>query len=133
MKEKELLKQQAQARQENLKQEKNVIQKIRLILNVITPDNFDKKFGELRTYLFADLMSREETDEKDMEYLEETHKLKDGDTNTEILNVIVENIFRKAQLEKEYCIFYGELCEKMIKLELSLRDEEIQIKNMKNS
>jgi len=34
-----------------------VEQKIRLILNVITPDNYDKKFAELRGYLFDDLKS----------------------------------------------------------------------------
>jgi hypothetical protein len=46
----------------------------------------------------------------------------------------VHNIFRKAQLEKEYTIFYGELCEKTIKLELNLRNlEESKIANLKVS
>ena len=34
---------------------------------------------------------------------------------------IVQTIFRKAENEKEYVGFYGELCEKLIKLELNLR------------
>ena len=49
------------------------------------------------------------------------------------MNTIVQNIFRKAQLEKEYTIFYGELCERKIKLELSLRGEQNKMSNMKNS
>ncbi len=35
--------------------------------------------------------------------------------------MVVQTVFRKAQNEKEYVTFYGELCEKIIKLELSLR------------
>jgi hypothetical protein len=33
---------------------KSDIQKIKLIMNVISPDNFDKKVKELRFYLFGD-------------------------------------------------------------------------------
>jgi len=51
----------------------------------------------------------------------------------EILNTIVENIFRKAQLEKEYTIFYGKLCERIIYLELTLRDQECKVSFMKQS
>lgn len=36
------------------KQDKNVTQNIKLILNVIAPDNFDKKFDELRKIMFGD-------------------------------------------------------------------------------
>ena len=59
--------------------------------------------------------------------------LTDESINHEILQLIVENIFRKAQLEKEYTIFYGELCEEMITLELRLRNEAAKISNMRNS
>lgn len=45
----------------------------------------------------------------------------------------MQNTFRKALREKEYCIFYGELCEKMMKLELSLMDKSNNIANMKVS
>jgi hypothetical protein len=47
--------------------------------------------------------------------------------------VVVERIFKKAQNEKEYCIFYGELCEKIIRLELQLQGLKATVKNIKNS
>lgn len=47
-KEKAKLKEQAIAMQKKVTMEKNEAQKIRLILNVITPENFEKKFKELR-------------------------------------------------------------------------------------
>jgi len=50
-----------------------------------------------------------------------------------ILETIVQNIIRKAQVEKEYCIFYGELCERKITLELQLRGDMVKVSNMKNS
>jgi hypothetical protein len=37
------------------------------------------------------------------------------------MTTVVQTVFRKAQNEKEYVSFYGELCEKIIKLELALR------------
>lgn len=48
--EKAKLKEKALAMQKKVQMEKNEAQKIRLILNVITPDNFEKKFGELRAF-----------------------------------------------------------------------------------
>jgi len=59
--------------------------------------------------------------------------LTDENIKYELLTMIVQNIFRKAQVEKEYCIFYGDLCEKLIKLELGLRDLKVNILNMKKS
>jgi hypothetical protein len=59
--------------------------------------------------------------------------LTDEKIKQDILETIVQNIFRKAQLEKEDIIFYGELCEKMIKLELQLRNEKQSMSTMKNS
>lgn len=50
-----------------------------------------------------------------------------------MLDTIVQNTFRKALKEKEYCIFYGDLCEKMMRLELELMDQDRKIGNMKNS
>lgn len=38
--------------------------------------------------------------------------------NEENLTNVVDVIFRKAQNEKDYCSFYGELVEKLIRLEL---------------
>jgi len=46
-----------------------------LILNVISPDNFDKKFGELRSLLFAGLKSRKECQDENIEYDPEAHLL----------------------------------------------------------
>ena len=53
--------------------------------------------------------------------------------NEENMRVVVETIFRKAQNEKEYCLFYGELCERIIRLELSLRGLQAKIKTIKES
>ena len=111
---------------------KSVSQQIRLNLNVMTKDNFKKKFGELREYLYPGLLSKQECEQEDKEW-DESMLLNDENINHEILQLIVENIFRKAQLEKEYTIFYGELCEEMITLELRLRNEAAKISNMRNS
>ena len=47
--------------------------------------------------------------------------------------MVVETIFRKAQNEKQYCDFYGDLCEKIIRLELGLRGLSTIKKNIRNS
>lgn len=47
--------------------------------------------------------------------------------------MVVETIFRKAQTEKQYCVFYGELCEKIISLELLLRGLGLTKKDAKSS
>lgn len=54
----------------------------------------------------------------------------DNDNN---MKLIVERIFSKAQNEHEYCSFYGELCEKMIKLELYLRGMDAKKNQLKHS
>jgi hypothetical protein len=76
---------------------------------------------------------RGECAEEKIDYDEETHKLKDGNINEEILKTVVDNIFRKAQIEKEFTIFYGKLCEELTTLEINLRDETKKLSNMKNS
>lgn len=100
---------------------------------MIAPDNAEKKFGELRNYLFGDLKTKDECFNEELEYDEKTYKLEEGMINVEILEIIVKNTFRKAIREKEYCIFYGELCEKMMKMELCLMNQEVKVSNMKNS
>lgn len=67
-----------------------------MILNLIAPDIYAKKFAELRGYLFPNLKKREECEAEKIEYNEETHKLKDKAINEEILMTVVDNIFRKA-------------------------------------
>jgi len=127
------LKEQAAATKSRVTAERNATQKIKLILNVIAPDNYDKKFGELRSYLFGELKSREECMAEGIDFDEEEHKLQENEINRDVLEVIVRNTFKKAIKEREYCIFYGELCEKMMKLELKLMDLDAAIKNMKRS
>ena len=50
-----------------------------------------------------------------------------------MLEMVVENILRKASIEKDYVIFYGELCEKLIKLELNLRGQTFKKTDLKKS
>jgi hypothetical protein len=114
---------------EKAKGDKNILQKIRLIVNLILPDNFDKKFEELRGYTFGDLKTPNEAG-----YDKDLHPtLTDENLSEENLQIVVETIFRKAQNEKQYCVFYGELCEKIIKLELSLRGLATTKKNIRSS
>ena len=49
------------------------------------------------------------------------------------MTTIVELVFKKAQNEKEYCVFYGDFCERMIRLELSLKCIKNTMKNLKYS
>src|SRR6478672_2999680 len=47
--------------------------------------------------------------------------------------MVVSTIFKKAQNEKEYCNFYGDLCQRIIELELALRGKKKTVGNMKYS
>lgn len=98
-----------------------------MIVNVITPDTFEKKFEELRGYIFGNIKCPNEEG-----YNPEVDKLNIEDC-TQNLEIVVERIFKKAQNEKEYCVFYGELCEKIIKLELNLKGEKATVKNSRKS
>jgi len=53
--------------------------------------------------------------------------------NADNMNMIVSTIFRKAQNEKEYCNFYGDLCERIIRLELTLRGKKLSVGSIKYS
>lgn len=110
------------------REDKNLTQKIRLIINVITPDNLEKKFVELREHMFGPIKAPGEEG-----YNAEVDKFERTPEMTVKLEAIVERIYNKAQNEKEYCNFYGELCEKIIKLELSFLGQRATIKNIKNS
>lgn len=68
-----------------------MIQKIRLIVNVITPDNFDKKFEELRGYLFGSAKTSD-----DPEYNAEIDKFEHNEASLANLEIVVERIFKKA-------------------------------------
>ena len=59
---------------------------------MITPDSFEKKFEELRGYMFGDLKA-----EKEEGYSKELHPaLTDQNLSEENLQIVVETIFRKA-------------------------------------
>jgi len=53
--------------------------------------------------------------------------------NADNMKTVVSTVFRKAQNEKEYCNFYGDLCERIIRLELSLRGKKLSISSIKFS
>lgn len=76
---------------EKARSDKNTQQQIRLIVNVITPENFDKKFEELRKVMFGDLKAKDEPG-----YDETRDLLSAEQLNEENMNLVVETIFRKA-------------------------------------
>jgi hypothetical protein len=82
---------------------------------------------ELRAHLFGDLKLKDEAG-----YYPEKDILKEQ-LNLSNMKLIVDRIFNKAQNEHEYCNFYGDLCEKMIRLELNLRNLDTKISNVKYS
>ncbi len=68
-----------------------------MILNNISPDNFDKKLKELRGYLFGDQYKTEdECFHEGIDYDPELHTLKLEHMNHEMIDAIIFNIFRKA-------------------------------------
>ena len=72
--------------------DKNILRKIRLIVNVILPDNFDMKFEELRGYTFGDLKAPNETG-----YDKILHPtLSDENVSKENIQIVVETILLKA-------------------------------------
>ena len=60
-------------------------------MNVIAPDNYTKKFAELREYLFRDKKTENEvfSSEQEEAYNSDIHCLKDEDIDTELLETIV--------------------------------------------
>ena len=69
------------------KMAKNEEQKIRLIMNIITPENKEKKFKELREYMFPDMVTKQEFEGKQWDI--NIHGLNDEKYREDILNVIV--------------------------------------------
>jgi hypothetical protein len=53
--------------------------------------------------------------------------------NEENLKLVVSQIFRKAQVEKEYCTFYGKLCVEIMNLELTLKGLDCKKNNNRKS
>ena len=68
-----------------------------MIINVISPDNIDKKVKELRGYLFGDQYKTEdECFQEGIGYDPKLHTLKPEYMNHEMIDVIMLNIFSKA-------------------------------------
>jgi hypothetical protein len=66
-------------------------------MNVISPDNFEKKVKELRGYLFGDQYKTEhECFEEEVDYDSKVHILLPENMNSEMIEAIIFNIFRKA-------------------------------------
>ena len=99
---------------DRIRKEKTTESNIRLYVNQIAPDNFEKKFEQLREAMFGDLKHKGEKG-----YDEEIHS--QFEVQTDSMGLVVETIFKKAQNEKEYCVLYGDLVEKIITLELKLK------------
>ena len=96
--------------------DKKILHNILLIVNLLTPDNLDQKFRELRGYMYRGLMLPD-----DKGYDKEIDIMAENGMNDENLKIVASQIFKKAQNEKKYCVFYGDLCEKIIRLELQLK------------
>lgn len=92
--------------------------KIKLILNLLSPDNFEKKIRELRDMVFPENKTRAECFEEDIEFDKDKHLLTDENLDEDVLQFVVQNIFKKAQDEKLFCILNGQLCQRIIELEL---------------
>ena len=84
--------------------------------------------------MFKDLKTQDECLRLKIPFDENIHKLKSNDMLDEVLlDTFASNIVRKAQNENKLCIFYGDLCERLIKTELDLRGEKYVRSNVKKS
>lgn len=107
----------AKKKMEEIKQRKadpKTENKIKLILNLLSADNFEKKLNQLREILFPNFKTRDECFNEDIEYNKEEHQLQDEKLSEETLEFVVTNIFKKAQDEKLFCILNGQLCERLV-------------------
>ena len=107
------LREKAKVNIEEAKKEKDNSQNVRLWLNQITPDNYDKKQSELRALMFGD---RKTKGEPGYETQPETFEV---EVEKQVL--VVKTIFRKAQTEHSYASFYARLCGQIVRLELELK------------
>jgi hypothetical protein len=98
---------------------------VRLWLNQITPDNYDKKSVELRGLMFGDRKCQGEPG-----FEEQTEEFVPDDGKQLI---VVETIFRKAQMEHDYSGFYAKLCTQIVRLELAMKSMKTVLTNLKYS
>ena len=73
---------------------------------------------ELRDMVFPENKTRAECFEEDIEFDKDKHLLTDENLDEDVLQFVVQNIFKKAQDEKLFCILNGQLCQRIIELEL---------------
>ena len=111
--------------------DKSEAQKIRLCLNQIAPNNFEKKVGELRAMLIGDakLLAEDGFDEQATALLEEEGKLVIDD---EKLGIVVHTIFRKAQTEHLFSNFYCKLCSTIVRIELQWKGKKATPSNLRH-
>ena len=97
---------------------------MRLKLNQITPDNFDRKVSELREMLIGDrkLLNEEGFDAAEAEGFQ---------ISEEILQIVVQTIFRKAQVEHTYSKFYSRLCSTIVKIDLESQGRQARPNTLK--
>lgn len=82
---------------EKMREPKDIAKKIRLIMNLIAPDTFDKKEQEIKDLLFRTQIEGEERKEEESAL----------NLDQENLKPIVMALFRKAQAEKDYGKMYA--------------------------
>jgi len=92
---------------------KDIVKKIRLIMNLIAPDTFDKKELEIKELMFTSDVVDEEKKEEAKEETKRSMAL-----DEENLKPIVLTLFRKAQTEKDYGKMYAQLCQNLTREEL---------------
>ena len=93
---------------QRMREPKDLSKQIRLIMNMIAPDTFDKKEQEIKDLMF-----------KSAEEIEGEEKKDSLTVDAENLSQIVMTLFRKAQAERDYGRMYAQLCQNLIKEELA--------------
>jgi len=93
---------------QRMREPKDLSKQIRLIMNMIAPDTFDKKEQEIKDLMF-----------KSVEEIEGEEKKDSLTVDAENLSQIVMALFRKAQAERDYGRMYAQLCQNLIKEELA--------------
>lgn len=107
-----------------VKADKNDIQKVKLILNQITMENYASMKEKLRKLIFGDRKTFEEQAVKligtEKDALRESLK-ESGGIDKEVEDIVVATIFRKAIRERIYCGFYASLCSDIVRMELEMK------------
>jgi len=133
-KEKAKLKADSERHMAAVKADKNDVQKVRILLNQITQENYITMKEKLKRLIFGDRKTFEEQAAKLIGTEKEELKQKliaSGGIQKEIEDIVVSTIFRKAVQEKIYCGFYATLCSDIVRMELEMKGLEPVQKNFK--